>query len=80
MTDSTQGVREMLSRSMNIDTTNLKDDDHLFSSGLIDSFALLELITVIESTFSIRITPDNAVIENLDSITGIASLIEKCAN
>jgi len=72
-------VRDLLQRSMRIDTEGIGDGDPLFSAGLLDSFAMLELITQIESTFSIRINPENALMENLDSISGIANLVDECS-
>lgn len=79
MSDRKEAVRDLLKNSLRLDTSKLGDADPLFSSGLIDSFALLELITVLESTFSIRIDAEKATIENLDSIDGICTLIDGCS-
>ena len=75
MSDHTDTIRKLLKDTLRVDTTNLGDADPLFSAGLIDSFALLELITVLESTFGIRISAEQATIDNLDSIEGMAKLV-----
>ena len=79
MSDRKEKVREILSGTLNIDTSSLSDSDGIFSAGLIDSFALLALITVLESQFNIRINAADATIENLDSIDGIAALVDSVA-
>lgn len=76
MGDRQQGVRQILKDVLNVDTEKLSDSDPLFSSGVIDSFALLELITVLESKFSITITAQDTKIENLDTIDGICALVD----
>lgn len=79
MSDRKDAVRKILSDSLKIDTSSLSDSDKIFSAGLIDSFALLELITILESQFNIRISASDATIENLDSIDGIAALVDSVA-
>ena len=79
MSEHKATVRRVLEESLRLNTSDLGDADPIFSAGLIDSFALLELITVLESTFGIRITAEKATIENLDSIEGISGLIDTCS-
>ena len=80
MRDHKEAVRAVLKDALRLDVTKIGDADPLFSSGLIDSFALLELITVLESTFNIRISAEKATIENLDSVNGINDLLESMSN
>ena len=75
MSDHKDTIRKILKDTLRVDTSNLGDADPLFSAGLVDSFALLELITVLESTFGIRISAEQATIDNLDSIEGMAKLV-----
>jgi acyl carrier protein len=75
MSDRKEDVRTVLKDTLRLDTAKIGDADPLFSSGLIDSFALLELITVLESTFNIQISAEKATIENLDTINGISDLL-----
>jgi acyl carrier protein len=75
MSDRKEDVRTVLKDTLRLDTAKIGDADPLFSPGLIDSFALLELITVLESTFNIQISAEKATIENLDTINGISDLL-----
>lgn len=75
MGDCPNKVREILKETLGIDSEQLSDSDPLFSSGLVDSFSLLELITVMEARFSITISAQDTTIEHLDTITGICALI-----
>ena len=79
MSDRTEAVRKILHDSLKVDTSGLSDTDSIFTSGLIDSFALLELITLLESHFNIRIDAADATIENLDTVEGITKLVDSVA-
>lgn len=79
MSDRKEAVRKILQDSLKVDTSALSDSDSIFSAGLIDSFALLELITLLESQFNIRISASDATIENLDTIDGITALVDSVA-
>ena len=50
---------------------DLDDEELLFSSGLIDSFSLVELIIFIEGEIGSRIKAMEVSLENLDSISRI---------
>ena len=52
-------------------------DTRLFSSGILDSFNLVELISYIESESGISIRPTEVTLENLDSIQRILSFIRE---
>lgn len=50
--------------------------DPLFSSGIVDSFGVLELIAFLEDTFHIVIDPSRHELTEFDSIDKIATLVE----
>jgi acyl carrier protein len=52
-------------------------DDSLIASGLIDSTGILELVSFLESTFSLQIADDELVPDNLDSINQITSFVQQ---
>ncbi|MGE5755796.1 MAG: acyl carrier protein [Planctomycetaceae bacterium] len=57
---------------------SLSDSDSILESGLIDSTGVLELVTFLESTYSIRIAEEGEVLpENLDSIERIAVFVRR---
>jgi Acyl carrier protein len=59
--------------------TNLKDNDSLTQTGIIDSIGLLELMDYICEKYSIEIPEDMLTPENFDSLQGITNMITKLA-
>ena len=55
--------------------TNLKADESLLDTGLVDSTGILEVVSFIEESFGISIEDEEMVPDNLDSVTRIASFI-----
>ncbi|HJU41913.1 MAG TPA: phosphopantetheine-binding protein [Vicinamibacterales bacterium] len=53
------------------------DDDRLFSSGLIDSFGVLELIAFLEDTFGVSIDTARHDLKEFDTIAKIAELLDR---
>jgi acyl carrier protein len=53
------------------DDSGLDDSVSFLDSGLIDSTGILEVISFLEETFSIKVKDEELVPENLDSIQNI---------
>jgi acyl carrier protein len=51
-------------------------DENLISSGLIDSFSLMDLALFVEDTFGVRIEDTELNANTFDNLTQLASLIE----
>jgi acyl carrier protein len=51
-------------------------NDNLIEDGVIDSLAILILISFIEEQYSVSINPEDVVLENFESIEAINSLID----
>lgn len=74
-------INDQLSRF--IATTILKQpgrvigaDEKLISSGLIDSFSLMDLALFVEDTFGVRIEDTELNAETFDNLAQLESLIE----
>jgi acyl carrier protein len=52
------------------------DDQSLIEAGIIDSTAVLELVSFIESEFNVTVADADIVPENLDSIRSITSYVQ----
>ena len=52
-------------------------DDPLFSSGIVDSFGVLELIAFLEDTFHITIDTSHHELMEFDSVDKIVALVER---
>jgi acyl carrier protein len=55
----------------------LADDEALISSGLIDSFSLVDLALFVEDTFGVRIEDSELTSDVFDTLSELASLVEK---
>jgi acyl carrier protein len=55
----------------------LDDSTPLIDSGIVDSLGIMKLLAFLEDTFSIRMTEDELIPENFESIHVISILIEK---
>lgn len=55
----------------------LADDEALISSGLIDSFSLVDLALYIEDTFGVRVEDTDLSAAVFDNISELIALIEK---
>lgn len=52
-------------------------DDPLFSSGIIDSFGVLELIAFLEDTFQVTIDTDRHELAEFDTVNKIGGLVSR---
>jgi acyl carrier protein len=57
-------------------TRKIAADESLISSGLIDSFSLMDLALFVEDTFGVRIEDTELNANTFDNLTQLASLIE----
>ena len=55
---------------------SLKPDELLISSGLIDSFSLMDLALFVEDTFGVRIEDTELNANTFDNLTQLASLVD----
>ena len=51
-------------------------EEPLISSGLIDSFSLMDIALFIEDTFGVRIEDTELNVNTFDNLTQLASLVE----
>lgn len=57
------------------DSFSIEEDTMLITGGLIDSFDIISLISVMESEFGITLPFDELELENFDTVSSIAELI-----
>ena len=63
-------------RTVSKKDTTLDPDESLFDSGLLDSFALPDVLSALEKAFSIKIPDSDLNPRKFDSISRIESYIE----
>lgn len=69
-------LRQYLCRQLRIELEFIASDTALFSSGLLDSFSMADLVTHIESQEELTIPPDDFTLDNLDSIEKIVAYLD----
>jgi acyl carrier protein len=57
------------------DPAALTDSTALVTTGILDSIAVLKVVTFLENQFGITIQPHEAVVENLNTLSDIARLV-----
>jgi acyl carrier protein len=72
-----EDILAFLRERLFVDTSAVDRETLLLSDGVIDSFALIELLTDSEEQTQVRFSPADATLENLDSIGLILQLVER---
>ena len=63
-------LRAYLSDRMGVES-DVDDDTPLFSSSILDSFSMVDLIMFVEQEANIRVEPTDVTLDNFDSIARI---------
>ena len=71
MTLTTADLTGFMQEELGIDTAEVDSSSLLFTSGIVDSFSLVSLVTFIERQCGFTVQPDDVTLENLDSIQRI---------
>ena len=74
MLDETR-LREIMEDELGCELDGVAADDLLFSTGIVDSFALVTLMMHIEKEAGFRVNPGDVVLENFDSIERILDYV-----
>ena len=75
MTVDAGTLAKLISDRFSCDIGEITDNEAIFSGGLLDSFNLIDLITELESTYSIRIKATDVNLENFDSVNRMVKLV-----
>ncbi|MCB1338170.1 MAG: hypothetical protein KDK10_12205 [Maritimibacter sp.] len=70
---------EFMEVDMGLDMSDIDDDTKLFSSGIVDSFSLVTLMTFIEGEAGFRLISSDMILDNFDSINNIIAFAEQGA-
>jgi acyl carrier protein len=60
---------------LGVDTTDLDEDSCLFSSGVVDSVGMVQLIALVEAEGNVKFSPDDITLDHLDSIGRILRFV-----
>ena len=68
-------IKTFLSNELGLDVSAIENDTPLFTSGLIDSFSLIEMLSFLESEMDVKVDIADLSIDELDTIDGIVALV-----
>ena len=71
MTLTAADLTGFMQEELGINTDDVDSSSLLFTSGIVDSFSLVSLVTFIERQCGFTVQPDDVTLENLDSIQRI---------
>ena len=78
MDDTKQQIRQMVAELIpNGRRSSLQDDTPLRSSGILDSMAVLRLVSMVEEKFGIEVSAYEAGIDNFDRVDDMAAYVER---
>jgi acyl carrier protein len=76
--EMSQKIRDFIVSNFYVpDAAGLSNEQSLLEAGIVDSTGVLEIISYIESEFSVAVDDAEMVPENLDAIASIARYIER---
>lgn len=58
------------------DTSAIALDESLLERGIVDSTGMLEIVLFIEEQLGVRVRDEEMIIENLGSVSSIASFVD----
>jgi acyl carrier protein len=73
---NSHSLKNYLGDRMGLDTGDLADDTPLFSSNLLDSFSMVDLIMFIEKESGVQLNATDVSLDNLDSIGRILRFVD----
>jgi acyl carrier protein len=79
MVDS-DSLLAFLEEDLGVDIDGVEADTPLFSSQLVDSFALVTLMMFLEKEAGIRIAPADVNLDNMDTIGRMLAYVERVAS
>ncbi|MBG6211989.1 acyl carrier protein [Labrenzia sp. EL_126] len=72
-------IYQFLEDDLGIEIEDITSETLLFSSGIIDSFALVTLMVLLETNGGFRINPADVNLDNMDSIARMIDFVERAS-
>jgi acyl carrier protein len=68
---------DLVAQESGLDSASLKSARGLMSTGILDSFALVTVITFVEEQIGGEVPPSDLIFDNFDSIEKICLYVER---
>ena len=72
-----QSLMSYLADNFDVDAEDIEETTPLFSSNLLDSFGMVDLVSFIESEASVKFEALDLHMDNLDSVQKILSFVDR---
>lgn len=69
----------MLQHDLGVEVAEINKDTLLFSSGILDSFSLVNVLDFLEREGGLRVDPIDVTLENLDSIERMLAYVGRAS-
>lgn len=70
-------VAEVLGEKAALRGRPLRDDDALVEEGILDSMAILQLVSFLEEQFGVEVADDEMVPENFGTLARLGAFVER---
>jgi acyl carrier protein len=70
-------VEGFILEKVTLDGEKIARDEDLLASDILDSMAIVELVSFLEARFGIQVSDDDLMPENFKTIDGIVAFVER---
>jgi D-alanine--poly(phosphoribitol) ligase subunit 2 len=70
-------IRQYITTELATEGKEVSDTDLLVEDGIIDSFAIMSLLSFLEERFQIQIGGDELLPENFQSVAALTAMVER---
>lgn len=79
MTEIIKSLKQFIKEELvpNFDPDELKENESLLERGVIDSMGIMKLLAFIEEKFQVKVSDEELIPENFETLSSIADLILK---
>lgn len=71
-------IKEVISEEVGIESDEISVDTPLLSSGLVDSFTFVTILSVIEEVSGVELDPSELTLDNFDTLSSIHAFVNEC--
>jgi methoxymalonate biosynthesis acyl carrier protein len=75
MSDVGSRIREFVIRATRL--RSLEEEEDIFSTGIVNSLLLAQLLNLVEHEFGVPIDDDDLILDNFRSVGAITRLVER---
>jgi acyl carrier protein len=66
-----ESIIEFLDTELGVESEEVSDDTELLSSGLVDSLAVMDLVTFVSQEAGVKVRSSDITLDNFNTIPGI---------